>query len=319
MDSTTVCLLGPLEWARSIGKETSDTSFGVSAIKRDDRVINIIYPSKYPDKIWSLPFSLYLTDRVYLKVEKLDRELGETVIALDLLGKKCGSINIDPLLDRHRLSTMLKGTVVEGYREFDPNPAVFREELTGIGPKYVEGTTRVVVDQAFNVKGVGCVALGFVTSGSVKKHQELSIAPGTGSTQVRSIQVQDRDFDSAPVGTRVGLALKGVEPEDVPRGSCLHSNDPGVLQGSNIDMVIRTSRFWKEPVLEGAKLHMTSGLQFVPMTIGPTERTGPGPESAAFKTTITTESPICYSKGERFSICFLDSRSFRVIASGESF
>ncbi len=319
MDSVTVCLLGPTDWARSVGKESSDTSFGVSAIKRDDRVVNIVYPTKYPDKIWSLPFSLYLSDRVYLKIDKLDRELGETVIALDLLGKTNGLVNVDPQLDVHRVSAMLKGTVVEGYKEYDPNPAVLREDLTGIAPGPSGGPTRVVVDQAFNVKGVGCVALGFVTSGSVRKHQELSIAPGTATTQVRSIQVQDRDFDSAPFGTRVGLALKGVEPEDVPRGCCLHSNDQGVLQGSTLKMELRPSRFWKEPISEGAKLHMTSALQFVPITIGPVERTGTGPDSGAFRTTITTESPIWYSNGEMFSVCFLDSRSFRLIAAGKSF
>ncbi len=319
MDSITVCLLGPTDWARSVGKETSDTSFGVSAIKKDDRVVNIVHPSKYPEKIWSLPFSLYLSDRVYLKIDKVDKDLGEVVIALDLLGKRNGSLYIDPQLDLQRISAMLKGTVLEHYKGFDPNPAVLRERLTDIAPGVAEGPTRVVVDQSFNVKGVGCVVLGFVTSGSVRKHQELSIAPGTGRTQVRSIQVQDRDFDSAPTGTRVGLALKGVEPEAVPRGSCLHSNDPGVVQGSTITMDIKPSRFWKEPISEGAKLHMTSALQFVPITIGPTERTGPGPDGLTFRTTITTESPIWYSNDELFSICFLDSRSFRLIASGKSF
>jgi len=319
MNSATVCLLGPLEWARSVGKETSDTSFGVSAIKRDDRVVNIVYPSKYPEKVWSLPFALSLSDRVYLRIERMDKDLGETIIALDLLAKEKGSLSVGPDVDRQRLSTVLKGSVVEGYEEFDHNPAVLRERMMEVPPVPVDGHTRVVIDQAFNVKGVGCVVLGFVTSGSVIRHQELNIAPGQGRTQVRSIQVQDRDFDSAPAGSRVGLALKGIEPEALPRGCVLHSNDPGILQGSSIEMLIGPSAYWKEPMVEGARLHMTSGLQFVPITLGAVERIGGSNASAEFKSTVSTDSPIWYSKGDRFSVCFLDSRSFRVIAAGESF
>ena len=58
------------------------------------------------------------------------------------------------------------------------------EELAAIS----ESSLIVSVDQHFNVKGIGLVAIGYVQSGKVDVHDELFILPakGTGTTKITS-------------------------------------------------------------------------------------------------------------------------------------
>jgi len=317
MEHSTVALIGPLDWAGSVGKETSNTSFGIGALKKDDRIVTTLYPSKYPEKIWSLLFPLSLADEVFLNITAIDRYLGETIIALDLAGKKNGSIHISSSLDRSMLSGIIKGTVVEDYATFDPDPPVFRERLFTMLSREPEEETMVIVDQAFNVKGVGTVVLGFVTRGEVKKHQELHALPVGKRTQVRSIQVHDRDQVTSPSGSRVGLALKNIEPEDIPRGTALVSQPSSFKVSERVNARIRVSDHWKDDLSEGDRYHIWASLQFVPVIIrkvdGPS---GGGPGNLTVE--METESRIWFHEGLGAGLSFLDSRSFRLFAAGET-
>ncbi|MBN1390429.1 MAG: hypothetical protein JXA22_07295 [Candidatus Thermoplasmatota archaeon] len=316
MQHAMVALIGPQEWTRSIGKETSSTSFGVGALKKDDKVITTLYPSKYPEKVWSLLFALSLPKTVYLNIDRIDRDLGETLIALDLMDKKNGRLHVGPSVDPSRLDPVIKGTVVEGYGRFDPNPATFREELFDIPPPHPTEGCDIIVDQSFNVKGVGCVVLGFVTGGRVRRHQNLIALPGQKRTLVRSIQVHDKDHEEAPAGARVGLALKNIEPEDLPRGCLLTEDEGSVTSTDRLRANFVVSRYWKEEIQEGARFHLWSSLQFTPVRIENIERGGPG--GSQMECDIEVESRIWNRKGEKMGLVFLDSKGFRMFASGES-
>jgi len=76
----------------------------------------------------------------------------------------------------------------------------------------VEDLGFVTVDRAFNVKGVGTVVLGFAFT-RLRVHDRLS-ALGK-EVEVKSIQVMDEDQDEVFPGTRVGLALRGAEVEEL--------------------------------------------------------------------------------------------------------
>ncbi|MGA1819581.1 MAG: EF-Tu/IF-2/RF-3 family GTPase [Thermoplasmatota archaeon] len=316
MEHTIVALLGPGEWTRSVGKETSSTSFGIGALRKDERMITTVYPSKYPEKIWSLLFPLSLSDRIYLNIDRIDRELGETIIALDLMRKKTGSIHVDPLVDRSSLGSIVRGTVIEGYDGFDPSPSTFREDLFELPPPAFREGCDVVVDQAFNVKGVGCVVLGFVTRGAVTRHQNLSVYPARKRTIVRSIQVHDRDHDNAPAGARVGLALKNIEPDDLPRGSLLTSAEEGLLSSDRLSGRFRISKYWKEEIPEGARFHLWNSLQFVPVQLRNIDQGGPGEREISCD--LYLDGQIWARKGDMLGLSFLDSKSFRLFAAGES-
>ena len=74
------------------------------------------------------------------------------------------------------------------------------------------------------MKGVGEVVLGFVKSGVVKKYDNLRLLPANKEVIVRSIQIQDEDYEQAEAGTRVGLAIKGATVDEMVRGSVLSNS-----------------------------------------------------------------------------------------------
>lgn len=314
---STITLIGPDDWAGSIGKETSNTSFRIGALKKDDSVVTVLHPSKYPDKLWSLLFTFSLTDRVLLNVRNIDRDLGETIIALDLSGIKKGGIHLGDTVDRQRFSALARGTVLENWDEFDPDPAFLREDLFSNRNQWPEGPPMVVVDQAFPVKGVGTVVLAFVVSGKISRHQELFTFPGGKRTHIRSIQIHDKDHEEAPAGARVGLAMKNIDPEDLPRGCVLSVKEGGVQTRDQIEAELRVSPYWREPISEGQRLHMWSSLQFLPVIVDKVLEENHEDGVKTFKLGLTPESPIWTGPSSRVGLAYLDSRTFRLFASGE--
>jgi selenocysteine-specific translation elongation factor len=314
MEHRIVAVIGNPGWTSSIGKKSSETSFTTHSLKKDERLVSIIEASKYPEKIWSLLFDVYLGDHVLLMIDKIDKELGETLIALDLMDKRSGFKSVSPEVDISKLAAIMKGNVASSYPEFDPDPAAMREWLFTLPLRGSAGPAMVVVDQSFNVKGVGCVVLGFVMSGTVKKHQELTVHPGGMTTQVRSIQIHDIDFDEAPNGARVGLAMKNISPEELPRGSLLSDGAASIQEGIEFDLKVRISPFWKGGIEKGARLHAFCSLQFIPCTVESSEPTLDG----MFSIRIKLDTPMWVRPGEKVGLVYLDSKSFRMFCAGET-
>jgi selenocysteine-specific translation elongation factor len=173
------------------------------------------------------------------------------------------------------------------------------------------------VDQAFSVKGVGTVVLGFVTNGEVRRHQELFAKPKGKRTQVRSIQVHDKDHESSPAGSRVGLALKNIDPEDLPRGTALISDPSEIEVSEHLTARIRISDHWKDKVKEGDRYHLWTSLQFVPVMIKDVEGSIEG-SAGQVTVKLEAESRVWFRKGLKVGLSFLDSRSFRLFAVGET-
>ena len=90
-------------------------------------------------------------------------------------------------------------------------------------------TFRMYVDRSYKVTGVGAVASGTVNSGVVEAGDELLLGPmADGSfreVEVRSIEMHYHRVDRATAGRIVGIALKGVDEEDVERGMALVPRD----------------------------------------------------------------------------------------------
>ena len=84
-----------------------------------------------------------------------------------------------------------------------------------------DGATRLYVDRAFSLHGIGTVATGTLWTGSIGDGDELSIEPQGRAVRVRSVQVHDRAVERAEAGQRVAVALPGVERRELPRGSAL--------------------------------------------------------------------------------------------------
>ena len=216
-------------FAGQFGRKGTSSDVTLYNHKLGDCVLSFVEPSTYPDKVQSLVSSLNMADQVLLKVDAVDAVFGEEVIALDALGMDKGYLVLDSGVSQDAVSKLIAGTVVASYPVVEEQVMAIKERLAGLGMRR-DGETVVQVDHTFPVKGVGTVALGVVKGGVVKRHDSLTVDPGGGKVLVKSIQVNDVDVGEAEAGVRVGLALKDVGPEDVPRGSLLSSGQVRVLR-----------------------------------------------------------------------------------------
>jgi len=203
--------------------------------------------------------------------------LGEALVALGCSGISRGRAIVSPedgswidsdqvrmLLDQAGLSDW---TVHEG--EIDEHS--IRDSLfhflddSAIERKELEDSPLVLpVDQHFNVKGVGLVAIGYVQSGSVSKHDEVEVLPDGDCGVAKNLQVMDDDVDEALAGDRVGLALRNLREQSLHRGCMITNKDSEALvrHDSSTFRVI-DAPFQKRKLQVGDVVHAAADLQFV--------------------------------------------------------
>jgi selenocysteine-specific translation elongation factor len=314
MKGLTVAVLNDAALAAALGKKGTVSDMSFFNFKKGDTGITYIHPLRYPEKLQSLANVLAMADAAVLAVEKLDRELGEQIVALDAFGIARGFMILKNYLSADQLRPYVVGTAVEEFRFHEPDPYQLNEAFAAIELPPVEGLVRVPVDHFFDVKGVGTVALGCVRRGNVRQHDDLQVYPTEKRTTVRSIQVLDEDVPEAPLGCRVGLALKGVEAKDLFRGAVLAP--PGSLKvPERIEMELAVSRYWKGTISGGMTLHGACGLQIVPMRVeaAPADGLGPGKKG---NVVLKPDKPLAFDRGDRLVALDLDSKGLRIAGWG---
>ena len=257
-----IAFLGAEDSARELGKKGTSTDIAFFNSKRGDRAYTILLPARYPEKPQPLAHILGVAHHIVLEVTELGPELGEQVIAIQHSGHKHVWLILRNYLTEEQLAPLLKDAGLD-YTLTDEKE--FRESMESLESPGEDGKGHTIVDQAFNVKGVGTVVLGFVEGGGVAKHDETLISPGEKKAIIRSIQVQDDDHDEVGPGTRVGLALRGVDAEDLTKGSILGPAVLDVVQKAVLD--IELSKYWKGKLEEGVILHLASSFQFAPARV----------------------------------------------------
>jgi selenocysteine-specific elongation factor len=120
------------------------------------------------------------------------------------------------------------------------------------------------VDQHFNVKGVGLVAIGYVQSGSINKHDNVLILPANENGVVRSLQVMDDDVDVAVAGDRVGVALRNLREGALNRGCMIcHPESDALVRHDKSKLKLKKAPFQKRNVSIDDVVHAAVDLQFV--------------------------------------------------------
>ncbi len=131
----------------------------------------------------------------------------------------------------------------------------------------------VSIDQHFNVKGIGLVAIGYVQCGTLNVHDELHILPSKVGGNTKSLQVMDDDVPQAKSGDRVGIAIRGAKDESLSNGSMIvkpaiedkktNTNIPlAVIEQKISKLTLQTSPFQKRVLAEGDVIHISVDLQF---------------------------------------------------------
>ncbi|WP_287961299.1 EF-Tu/IF-2/RF-3 family GTPase [Acidiplasma sp.] len=220
MESYSIFCYNASDYIKEIAKVGTNSDIQLYHRKDGDTIMTFIEPVKYPEKISSLTDSIYPSDMAIIKVTTISRDLGEVIVALDLMEKRVGFIIVSEEL-RPAIKKIIENTSLTGYKFFTGKPMELIDEIKNVKINRSEAKNLTVIDHFFKVKGVGTVALGFVLSGSISKHQKIILSDLDREVEVRSIQMNDEDVDTAGAGSRVGLALKNIEPTDMERGMFL--------------------------------------------------------------------------------------------------
>ncbi len=287
-----IAALGNPEIAERIGKKGTESDITMYNYKGREGSITFMHPNRYPERLPPLLFSVNLAHGALLTIDALDRVLGEEIVALNMRRISRGIMVLRNYIVPEQIAPLRKGTVLEGYSIID-DPIKIRESLASLEIPRKEGATLIPVDHFFPVKGVGTVILGTVMRGSVEVHQELQIYPHNRKVQVKSIQIHDRDVNTAGTGSRVGLALKGIKPEELERGITLA--EPGsMLTGETFEIEPEFTPFWKGSVKAGMMVHLSSGTQFAPGKM-------------LDENTVHLEKRMAYTEGEEILLIQADS------------
>jgi selenocysteine-specific translation elongation factor len=246
-----------------LGKKGTSSDITLYNLVRDGQVLTAVEPTQFPERFPSLLYAIALADRVVLVVATLDRAFAESVATLDLFDTPV-SIYLSAGVGEAEVRRVLKGSRFESAPFSALDIPHLREELIAWSPPPVpDGPVLVRLDHAFPVKGVGTVALGFVQRGALHAHDRLRLWPTDREVEVRSIQSQDVDIREAVRGTRVGVALKGVDADEISRGQVL-APATGLSVGNRFSLRDRkNSRYYRGRVDEGAQLQFLVGLQLV--------------------------------------------------------
>ena len=100
-----------------------------------------------------------------------------------------------------------------------PSLLEFLDKLTGIDRK-THGPLMMPLNEKY--KDMGTIVAGKIESGRLRKGQNVLIMPNKKPCEVLTVYTeQDDELKSAQCGDNVRLRLKGIEEEEIPKGSVL--------------------------------------------------------------------------------------------------
>ena len=282
--------------AAFIGKKGSENSITFYNRRLDGGALVGIAPTPpIEERLYALAETMLVGNQIVVSTAVLDKLFGEVVVACSLVEK--------PVIftDDSDISQFLKGVSLKGHSIVSRDELL--EKLLSHKPADQNSQPRVDIDKSFPVKGVGTIALGIVTRGTVQEHQELFHSSGK-KVLVRSIQVQDQDVKSAGTWSRVGLALKNIEHDEIEKGDLLTPDQ--VVRSQQVRCKVRTTPLSKERIEVGKRYDFVSNFTFAKSQVTSVEK-----DSIVLK----LERNASLMKGDRLFL--ISDESPRIFASGE--
>jgi selenocysteine-specific elongation factor len=135
-------------------------------------------------------------------------------------------LDVSDLLARTALASapMIPTSVVTG-----AGLAELREALAAVArptaPRREDDLFRMPIDRVFTVRGTGTVVTGTVWSGTVTRDDVVRVMPNDRAIRVRGLQAHGAAIERAKPGTRLAVALVGVEQDALSRGAVLVADD----------------------------------------------------------------------------------------------
>lgn len=328
-----VAMFGSDELAKSIAKATDqrDVHTYVHKEYQDEvaKIISIIRPARYPERLRPLLNAISAGRVGIIEVNSVDATLGEVLVAFASSSINLGLVVINPpndeWIDEEMVKKMLAQAGLSKWKFIANDGVEIRNALyqlmEEIEQELVDSAASqlvVSIDQYFNVKGIGLVAIGYVQSGTINVHDELHILPAKASGNTKSLQVMDDDVKQAKSGDRVGIAIRGAKDDSLNNGSIIvkpaiddkktNTHIPlSVIEHKLSELSIKQSPFQKRTLAEGDVIHISVDLQFTVGRVKSVNNT---------KVQVEWESPVYIRRDNPASaiIAQLDSKP-RIIGS----
>jgi len=284
-----IAMIGSDDLAKSIAKATDQRDVHTYVHKESGadgpRILSLIRPAKMPERIRPFFNSLCAARVGLLEVTGIDATFGEVLVGFSAAGITKGIYVINPAegewIDEDQVKAFIAQAGLSSWQQSGNDGIELRSALYGLMDEIssdLESAKQdplvVPVDQHFNVKGIGLVAIGYVQSGSVSVHDELHLLPAEGPGTVKSLQVMDDDVEQAVAGDRVGIALRNAKEEHLTGGSLvihpsIEDKNKGISVPLSLDehkrssIELSTSPFQKRILAVGDVVHASVDLQFV--------------------------------------------------------
>ena len=304
-----IAMVGSDELARELAKPTDQrdvhTYVHKESVDGQARILSLIRPAKYPERLRPLLNALSAARAGLIEVTAIDATLGEALVAFSSAGIEHGVAVIAPpqgeWIDEDMVRTLFKQAGLTRWTFEQSDGIELRNAFFLIMDNVAELLASiekqplvVTIDQHFNVKGIGLVAIGYVQSGVVSVHDEVTMLPNGGTGSVKSLQVMDDDVQRAGAGDRVGIALRNAKEESLS-GTCLivhpeiedkktNTFRPLALEAHIISsMTLTVSPFQKKQLEVGDVVHAAIDLQF---NVGRVESVQEGDFSVRWETPL---------------------------------
>lgn len=275
--------------AQNFGKKGTSSDMTLYSHDKGEETLTVIDPFRYPENLKPMVQSLRMADTYILCVGPtgVDKSFGETILTLETLWPKedlkrgvVALTAVDKIYDssiEEKLRKILKSTLLSDIevikiRNDDTHTinqlkqsisTIYNKYGQRVRPSTKEEPVQVWIDHSFPVKGVGTVILGKTMAGLVEKSMNLTLLPGSKNVTVRSIQLNDVEVKEASAGVHIGLALRGISPEEITRGSMLvTSNSQNFWAGDQVEAIITINKFGPS-IIPDMPLHINYGLEFL--------------------------------------------------------
>ena len=271
-----VAFIGSESLAKKIAKkgDVRDIESYVYKEERDGeiKIISLLRPLKHPEKIRPLLSVLNVAKAGIIEISKIDSATGEICVSFGCADINNGLVIINSQdgdwIDPDQVRIILEQSGLENWKLYEqvPDEHIIREDLFALMEERETDDSSLIlpVDQFFNVKGVGLVAIGYVQSGIVSKHDTIQVLPADENGIVRSLQVMDDDVENAISGDRVGLAIRNLREEALHRGCMIiHAESNVLVKNLSSTFAIDKAPFQKRILQVGDIIHAAVDMQFV--------------------------------------------------------
>lgn len=237
--------------------ELKDNSLPINVqkttIETDDREYHLSYACNHSDTVKTLITTDYSKDGAIVVISAVEGPMPQTIEYLRILNEIGVSRvvifmnNCDKVTDKKELDTVEdKIKILLGEYNFDENKTpIVRGSLDNIDDSMWEDQLDDLIEAAdkwlvnpqsneskdflmpvedvFSMTGRGTIVTGRVESGKIEANERVEII-GLNSTKeatIASIEMFQKELDSAKAGDSVGLLLNGVEKSNIEKGQVI--------------------------------------------------------------------------------------------------